>query len=136
MGPSVNMPLDLFLVIKLPSSCFFSFALPFPNGLSLVPQFKLCSAYSGLCCLDEFNPLHFDFAGTLTIKGADLLGASLGFAWGSWHPQIYSQFIFYLWERSIGGFFFLLLFCFFFLNSLFFGLRVTFGSRQAKYENY
>lgn len=56
--------------------------------------------------MDEFNPLHFDFAGTLAIKGADLLGASLGFAWGSWHPQIYSQFIFYLWERSIGGFFF------------------------------
>lgn len=126
-------PFDLFLVVKLPSSCFFSFALPLPNGLSLVLQFKLCSAY-----LLQTLPLGYILIPSILI----LLGldhqacwrfwSQFGFCMGFMVSQIYNLFSI-LGNKVFGDLSSLL---FFFLKSLFSVLRVTFGSRKAKHEDY
>lgn len=70
----------------------------------------------------------------MTIKCADLLGASLGFASGSWHPQIFSSILFSILGNTVLEIF--LLFCFCFLTPRFYVLKVTFGSRRARCEDY
>lgn len=97
-------------------------------------EFKLCSAYSRHWHWINFNPLHSYFAGmwpssVLTFwEPVWVLPRVHGI------PKYLQAFYFPSWGTQYWRFFFSFVFCF--LTPRFYVLKVTFGSRRARCEDY